>query len=244
MVSRHRTYQALTLDMGFTLVNLKARFEPVLVDLAARAGLSVGLEDVRAANRAVWQKQGSLDATRTWQPSLETDRSMAYELDRNLCLQLGITDPALHAEAHRRAREIFHDVATFQVYPEVPAVLAALRQIGLTLGIVSNWGWQLPRLCEQLSLAGYFDFILTSARVGASKPHPAIFRAALQRAGCPPERTMHVGDSLFADVLGAQAIGMTGVLLDRPGLAEANDYPVLRTLDGLLPLLEGKIVRG
>ena len=88
------------------------------------------------------------------------------------------------------------------------------------LGILSNWGWHLPELCEQLGLASYFDFIVVSARVGCSKPNPCIFREMLRQAGTTPERTLHVGDSLSADVHGAQAVGITGVLVDRAGTVQ------------------------
>ena len=48
---------------------------------------------------------------------------------------------------------------------------------------------------------------------------------------------LHVGDSLAADVLGAQALGITGVLLDRTCSMPADGYPVICSLDQILPLL-------
>jgi putative hydrolase of the HAD superfamily len=105
------------------------------------------------------------------------------------------------------------------------------------LGILSNWDWHLPELCEQLELASYFDFIVVSARVGCSKPNPCIFREMLRQAGTTPERTLHVGDSLSADVRGAQAVGITGVLIDRNGASRPDGYPVVRSLTEVLGLL-------
>ncbi len=177
------------------------------------------------------------DAVHTWEPSIEADDAIGREIDRRICKNLGITDAAFLAELGRRARSAFHDPATYTVFPEVFETLKALRRTVPRLGILSNWGWYLPELCEQLGLAPYFDFIVVSARVGCSKPNPCIFREMLRQAGSTPERTLHVGDSLSADVRGAQALGITGVLVDRAGTVAPGDYPVVRSLTEVLALL-------
>ena len=59
--------------------------------------------------------------------------------------------------------------------------------------------------------------MVSSAAVGAAKPDPAIFTAALERAGARPEDAVHVGDSLEKDVAGARAAGIRPVLLCRDG---------------------------
>ena len=225
--------------MGFTLVDLHGGYDRELHRLAERAGRHMMLDDVRAVLERVWQEQADRDATATWEPTLAADEAMWLDLDRRTCLGLGLDDPQVHAEAHAIARRTFGNAATYQVYPEAFQTLQALRKRGLTLGIISNWGWWLPELCGTLGLAPYFDFIVSSARVGAAKPHPAIFREALARAGSDPACTLHVGDSLTADVFGARTVGITGVLLDRRGTssAGAGGYPTIGSLDQLLDLL-------
>ena len=71
-----------------------------------------------------------------------------------------------------------------------------------------------------------------SADVGAEKPHPPIFLAALQRAGCAPDEALHVGDQYHSDVVGARNVGITPLLLDRTGLLDPARYdvPVIRSL--------------
>ena len=76
---------------------------------------------------------------------------------------------------------------------------------------------RLDQLCQRLGLAPYLDFCISSAEVGAEKPNPAIFQAALERAGVLPEEALHVGDQHRSDVLGAQSVGMHAVLMDRGG---------------------------
>lgn len=223
--------------MGFTLVNLDSGYDRTLLQMAHQTGYHITLDDIRAASRAFWQAQIAEDAVRTWEPSVEADAAIGYEIDRRICAHLGITDAAFLAELGRRARRAFHDPATYTLFPEVLETLAALRRTVPRLGILSNWGWYLPELCAQLGLAPYFDFIVVSARVGCSKPNPCIFREMLRQAGTTPERTLHVGDSLSADVCGAQAVGITGVLVDRAGTAVPGDYPVVQSLSEVLELL-------
>lgn len=234
-------YDTVTLDMGFTLVDVHTGFDRQLLQLAQEAGYALTLEDVHRALAGFWRQRITEDASRVWQPSAEADVAMSLEMDRDICLRLGITDAAVHVEANRRARERFQDLAAFTIFPDVIDALQELRRIVPTLGIISNWDWQLPEICAGLGLAGYFDFIITSARVGATKPNPAIFRAALAHTAGNPAACLHVGDSLHADVRGAQAVGITGVLLNRQSAvsppAEPADYPVIRSLPEIFALL-------
>jgi FMN phosphatase YigB (HAD superfamily) len=237
MAASKGRYDAVTLDMGFTLVNLDSGYDRMLLTMARDAGHDLTLDDIRAAQHVFWQEFTVEDATRTWEPTIANDAAFGQEIDRRICEKLGITDALLLAELRRRAQIMFRDPATCTVFPEVFETLTALRRMVPRLGILSNWGWHLPELCEQLGLASYFDFIVVSARVGCSKPNPCIFRAMLRQAGTTPERTLHVGDSLSADVRGAEAVGITGVLVDRAGTAAAGDHLVVRDLTEVLALL-------
>lgn len=94
------------------------------------------------------------------------------------------------------------------------ALLDALRERGLKLGLVSNAldpPWLLHRDLEQLGIAERLDAAVFSSEVGRRKPDPAIFRAALDRLDVEPERALHVGDMLVQDVHGASELGMTTV---------------------------------
>ena len=73
---------------------------------------------------------------------------------------------------------------------------------------------------EQAGLGALVDGVVSSAMVGAAKPDPALFEAALRVAGCAPDRTLHVGDSRSKDVAGAAGAGVAAVLLDR-----AREHP-------------------
>jgi len=101
------------------------------------------------------------------------------------------------------------------VEPEVLATLEELRRAGYRMGLVSNISLR-PDLMradlERMGLAQYLDATVFSSEVGVRKPDPRIFQEALDRLGVEPPETVFVGDRLYDDVSGAQAVGMRSVL--------------------------------
>jgi HAD superfamily hydrolase (TIGR01549 family) len=76
------------------------------------------------------------------------------------------------------------------------------------LGVVSNFYGNLEAVCESSGLGRLFGVMADSQRVGAEKPEPAIFHAALAELQAKPETTVMVGDSLRRDYEGARRSGM------------------------------------
>jgi putative hydrolase of the HAD superfamily len=105
----------------------------------------------------------------------------------------------------------------FRAAPDAAPALDELRRRGLRLVCVSNWDYALPAVIERCGLGGRLDAVVTSAGAGARKPDPAIFRIALELAGCEPAEALHVGDTAGEDVDGARAAGIPALLLDRAG---------------------------
>jgi len=96
-------------------------------------------------------------------------------------------------------------------------VLAALGAQGLRLGVISNTlqpGWSMDQALERRGLLHLFATRVYSSEVRVAKPHAAIFRAALNAQGVAPDRAVHVGDRLVADVAGAQGVGMRAILIE------------------------------
>ena len=86
-------------------------------------------------------------------------------------------------------------------------VLEALSE-RYRLGVVSNFYGNLEAVCESSGLGRLFGTMADSQRVGAEKPEPAIFHAALTALDAEPETTIMVGDSLRRDYEGARRSGM------------------------------------
>jgi putative hydrolase of the HAD superfamily len=102
-------------------------------------------------------------------------------------------------------------------YPEVGRVLGELRARGLRLALCSNWDWDLEPALASVGLGNSFDVVVSSAWVGARKPHPRIFEETLARLGASAEEVLFVGDTWGPDVDGPRACGMRAVYLQRDG---------------------------
>jgi putative hydrolase of the HAD superfamily len=134
------------------------------------------------------------------------------------------------------------DSIRYRPFPDVLPILRRLREWGKALAVVSNWDPALPTLLTELGLAEFFAFILPSAEVGVEKPDGRIFSLALQRLGLKPQEVVHIGDQYEADVVGARAVGITPILLDRKGKAKPQDVICISSLAELIVGEEG--IRG
>lgn len=72
--------------------------------------------------------------------------------------------------------------------------------------------------------------IITADMVKAHKPHPTLFKKALEVSGCTVDEVVHIGDSITSDVNGAKAVGIKPILLDRDSKYETLDIPVVKSL--------------
>ena len=116
----------------------------------------------------------------------------------------------------------------FRAFSDTQPALAELRRLGLRLVCVSNWDCALPGVLARCGLAGFLDGVVTSAVVGARKPDPAIFAAALEVAGCEPAEALHVGDTPAEDVDGARAAGIGALLIGRDGGGDIESLAAIR----------------
>jgi putative hydrolase of the HAD superfamily len=101
-------------------------------------------------------------------------------------------------------------------------VLSNIKAQGATTNILSNTGFikgsTLRKVLKQLDLYNYFDFQIYSDEAGMSKPNPAIFKLMIDQAkaltSIELENIVHVGDNPKADIEGALASGISGILIN------------------------------
>ncbi|MCU0724486.1 MAG: HAD-IA family hydrolase [Planctomycetes bacterium] len=123
----------------------------------------------------------------------------------------------------------------WRLYPDAEAALPILSSRGPRLGVISNWDDRLPSLLAGHAATRRLDPVIVSGILGAEKPDPAIYRAALSAAGVAPGRALMVGDDFDADVKGARAAGLAAVHLDRSGAAPGAIPALTALLDRLAP---------
>ncbi len=143
-----------------------------------------------------------------------------YFKHQSIVLKEGGIQPA--PDLVRSMLERWRDTKLKQIlFDDVLPALADLKSRGLTLGVISNVDKAIAPLLDELGLSQLVTIVVTSQETGFTKPHPEIFLEALRRAELPAEEAVFIGDQYQIDVLGAAAVGMKGVLLDRGGFSEA-----------------------
>jgi FMN phosphatase YigB (HAD superfamily) len=155
--------------------------------------------------------------------------------------------PRFDLDAERERRAAAGHLETFgeaDLYPDARPSLAALRDMGLWVGIAGNQPSGAGAILRDLDLPA--DLIGTSEDWGASKPGAAFFEAVAAAAPCPAGQIAYVGDRLDNDLIPATAAGMRTVFIRRgpwgcawehhPDLVDAADWRVT-SLAELPPLL-------
>jgi 2-haloalkanoic acid dehalogenase type II len=203
---------AVFLDALGTLVEL----EPPWVSLRERVPAEVSDERLQIAIRAemAYYREHSQEG-RDADSLADLRERCAALISNELGVEVG-------------ARDLVESIR-FGAYPDAEPALLGLRERGMRLLAVSNWDCSLSAVLERCGLGELLDGVVTSAEVGASKPDPAIFRAALERAGSAPDQVLHVGDTPEEDLAGARAAGIRALLIDRSG--DGGDIASLAEID-------------
>lgn len=125
----------------------------------------------------------------------------------------GLADPALRA----RLLALYD---ALPAYPEVPAVLAALKGHGLATAILSNGApAMLGAAVRSAGLGAHLDAVLSVEEVGVFKPDARVYSLATARFGLRPEQVLFVSSNGW-DVAGASGYGFATVWVNRAGLPQ------------------------
>lgn len=212
--------RAVLFDFSGTLFRFEAR-DDWFVDLLDDAGESftparqadiirrmvapVGLPDgIEGDDRTAWERR-DLD------PELHRVGYLA------LLRTVGLSHPG-HANA---LYDRVLDPESWVPFADTVEVLTRLADAGMPIGIVSNIAFDLRKVLALHGVDHLVDAYALSYEVGAIKPDPRIFRAALDPIGVPAGDVLMVGDSEKADG-GARALGCSFALVhdvppaDRP----------------------------
>ncbi|XYI01398.1 HAD family hydrolase [Sorangium sp. So ce1128] len=222
-------------DAAGTLFRFAPSFAELFAERCGRSGLSITAADAAAAYQAaasVLHQRGESLLSGTPFTSAERARRFWARLYQDMLEHLGVSDDCLVTELLLS----LSSPRSYELFTDVPQALARVRELGVRMGVISNFEPWLVDVLERLGIAGYFELLVISTREGVAKPDPEIYHRAVQRAGVLPSRTLHVGDSLAHDVIPAAAAGMRAVLLARRG-PMATDYLAIASLTDLEPML-------
>jgi 2-haloacid dehalogenase len=226
-------FQVLTFDCYGTLIDWETGIFSALRPLLARHGKTI-------ADPALLELYGELEARAEgapFRPYREVLRSVVRGLGNHL--RFTPTEEELNA--------LPESLAHWQAFRDTVPALRQLEQ-RYSLGILSNVDDDLFRSTAP-KLGVRFDHVITAQQARAYKPSLAIFQLAGERIGVAPERWLHIGQSLYHDVIPAQALGLATVWVNRPSprsgvgavkAASAEADLEVSTLGGLVDRVVGR----
>jgi FMN phosphatase YigB (HAD superfamily) len=143
--------------------------------------------------------------------------------------------------AHDTLVDVLRTPVWCQPVPGARSGVRALAEAGVRLAVTSNSDGtvaDLLRRHEWLQVGdgpgAVAEVITDSGIVGVGKPDARVFQATIDGLGLPPDRILHVGDSVHYDVDGGAAVGMQTVHMDPFSLCSSTAHPHVRALGELL----------
>jgi len=231
------TLKLITFDLDNTLWDV----EPAL--RRAEAAQRAWLQDHRPeAVHTLMSEAGAELRTRLWKQHAHLAHdvtAMRRLFLREMQISAGYTEAEADAGAEAAFAEFIIERQRVELYEGALEVLEELA-LRYRLGALTNGNADIFRTAA----APYFEFAFRADEIGAAKPSPEMFRAALARAQCAAGETAHVGDNPGHDVLGAAALGIRTVWVNGAGApwaagAQRPDAELreLRELPGVLEAL-------
>ena len=230
--------KAVFLDFYNTLVRFWPPLDEIQQASCNELGLNVSKEGIRKGYVRADEFMNEENSKQTLAERSQSERDdffAAYE-------QIILKEAGLEV-SFQLARQVWQMAIQvpkdFALFDDVIPGLELLKKRNVVTGVISNLRRDMTGLCKELGLSPYLDFAVTSAEVGAEKPHAPVFLEALKRADVGPTEAVHVGDQYKADAQGARAVGIIPVLMDREGWqSNINDCTRIASLPELDRLLE------
>lgn len=195
--------RAVVLDFGGTLADGHIdwdEYHRAIQGLLKALGFNVQMRQLR---RAISSAIDQLERIRAKGEELTFEEVYAHALSR--------LDVPTDEETLKMIHDLFRRHFVTTIYSCVEEVLKRLSK-RYKLALLSNSLSDSPRIAlRQARLLGYFDVVVCSRDLGVRKPNPRAFLHVLERLGFEAEETVHVGDSLEADVEGALEAGMRAI---------------------------------
>ncbi len=154
------------------------------------------------------------DGRKPWYKTVDDEREFFKRFYRYLLIGEGIKE-----NLDSRSKLLFSELWCNKdraLFPETIEVLEYFHSHGYKMGVISDTSPSLVYTLQKLGIAKYFTSFTASSLVGAGKPNPIIFNAALKAQGVTAGESLYVDDyQLEAD--GAREQGFTSFLIDRTG---------------------------
>jgi HAD superfamily hydrolase (TIGR01493 family) len=213
--------RAVLFDFSGTLFRLE-QDDTWLTDLTDDAGDPLDVEAQTELMRRMTAPVGQVvDLTEEYQHAWHA-RDLDPQLHQKVYLEVLRQSGVPQVEQAKALYDRLIDPSQWTPYPDTEQALKAPSGEALAVGVVSNIAFDIRPAFAARGLAGCVDTFALSFEVGAVKPDPALFRAALERLGVPAEDALMVGDSEEADG-GARELGCAFALVEPLPTTERPD---------------------
>lgn len=208
--------KAIFFDAAGTLISVAEPVGETYCRIAVRHGVTTTPEVAGRAFRSAWKSlpQPQHDG----RPAPDDDRGWWHELVRRCFTEAtgGDLPQAVLGPLFDDLYSHYAHPAAWTVFPDVLPALSALHG-RWRLFVLSNFDRRLRDILAGHGLTRFFDSLIISSEVGASKPDGRIFAHAAGLAACRPDECLHIGDDEHFDLEGARAAGFAARLAQRPG---------------------------
>jgi len=201
----NKKYKVFLFDLDRTLWDFETNAHDAIVTLLSNFKLHTRIGDFEkfyrlytAHNHRLWDEYEKGLLTQTVLRSLRFDVTLQ---------EFGIKDSDLAFTFGEAYLEMVPTCTALM--PHAKEVLEHLYAKGCLMAILSNGFKQVQYTkLERSGLRRYFRHIFISEEIGVHKPHPEIFRAALNAFNAPKSDCLMVGDDFHKDIEGAQVFGI------------------------------------
>lgn len=152
------------------------------------------------------------EGRKPWYKNLDDERRFFKKYYQYLLIGEGVVK-----DVDNRSEMLFSELwcnGDRLLFPETIQVLGYFYQKGYKMGVISDTSPSLEYTLKQLGIAKYFTSFTASSLVGAGKPSPIIFNAALSAQGVTASESIYVDDTKN-EADGARKQGFTSFLIDR-----------------------------
>jgi 2-haloacid dehalogenase/putative hydrolase of the HAD superfamily len=212
-------YQAVLLDFYGTLVE---EDDPIIARIVQQIAACSPLSRTAAEIGHAWWGLMSTMCAEAHGDQFRQQREIELDSLRQLLhdCHAQLDAVALSAELfpYWQAPRAYRGAGEFLARLPVPVCVVSNIDEDDLRSAIHSLGWNLP-------------LVVTSESCRAYKPRPELFAAAVRRLGVHPDKVLHVGDSLTADVEGAQRFGLDVAWLNRRGRPLPLHLPTYVALD-------------
>lgn len=195
-----KRFEILTFDCYGTLINWEAGILPALHRILSTHGKTVD-------DATLLKLYGDFEQ-KAEQPPFRPYREVLKSVVRQFGDEFEFTATA------EEQNSLPNSLASWKPWPDTPAALSLLKA-HFRLAILSNIDDDLFAATRP-QLGVDFDEVVTAQQAQAYKPSLKLFELALSRIRVPAHRVLHVGQSIYHDVVPAQALGLATVWVNRP----------------------------